>query len=157
MIAQQRAAGGANLPKLGVNNRTKSRTFLKAQALITITSLVAQRYANSKAIGVKRKRAADAATHDGVQQERSHGQRLEHGQHQPDQCTWAGAAKGTAEISAGAGDTEAAMRSCKTDPASVAAQLAWLMTAQPLPEEQWDHEVAYDSGGVGEGDEGAYG
>lgn len=138
MVTTKRASGGI-LPKLGINNRTKSRTFLKAPALATITSLVAQRYAKSKAAGVKRKRGPDAADSDG-QQEGGTNQRQQQDdrQHSTDQ-------RGDGDPSSGAGVAAVMQQSCGTDPASVAARLAWLTTTQPLPDDKWDHDVAYDS------------
>ena len=133
MVSQRRAAGAANLPKLGINNRTKSRTFVKAQALVAITALVAQRYASTKVAGIKRKRTSDADTANDQQQD--------DGQQQPDQHTAAAAAAGGS-----AGGAAVALQRCKTDAATVATQLAWLTTAEPVPEEKWDHEVAYDEG-----------
>jgi hypothetical protein len=143
MVSQRRAAGAANLPKLGINNRTKSRTFVKAQALVAITALVAQRYASTKAAGVKRKRSApDADTADGQQQD--------DGQ-QPDQHTTTAATAATAvaaEAGSSACGAPVTVQRCRTDAATVATQLAWLTTAEPVPEEEWDYEVAYDEGGV---------
>ena len=145
-MAKQREDG--YLPKLGINNRTKSRTFVKAQALVTITSLVAQRYGSSKLAGSKRKRGA------GQQGEVLGQQEADGGQQHEQRATTAAAAAAAGAGAGAAAEMAVPGRGCKADPASVAAHLAWLTTAEPLAEEDWDHNVAYAGGGGVEAGEG---